>query len=59
MIKSTNQTKNRIIGISSDDFFNKNKVKTKKQKPQKTNNKKIRKNLSVEKPKKPINKIEN
>ena len=58
MIKSTNQTTNRIIGISSDDFFNKNKVKTKKQKPQKITNKKIRKNLSVEKPKKPINKIE-
>ena len=58
MIKTTNKPSNRIVGISSDDFFNKNKVKTKKQKPQKITNKKIRKNLSVEKPKKPINKIE-
>ena len=50
---------NRIVGISSDDFFNLNNKnnKIKNQKPQK-NNKKNRKNLSMEKPKKITNKKE-
>ena len=59
MIKTTNLNSNRIVGISSDDFFNLNNKdnKTKNQKPQK-NNKKNRKNLSMEKPKKTTNKKE-
>lgn len=58
MIKTSKQNNNRIIGISSDDFFNKNLNKTKTLKIGKNNNKKLRKNLSVEKPKKPIQKKE-
>ena len=59
MIKTTNLNSNRIVGISSDDFFNLNNKdsKAKNQKPQK-NNKKNRKNLSMEKPKKTTNKKE-
>jgi len=59
MIKTTNLNSNRIVGISSDDFFNLNNKnnKIKNQKPQK-NNKKNRKNLSMEKPKKTTNKKE-
>ena len=59
MIKTTNLNSNRIVGISSDDFFNLNNKdnKTKNQKPKK-NNKKNRKNLSMEKPKKTTNKKE-
>ena len=59
MIKITNLNSNRIVGISSDDFFNLNNKdnKTKNQKPPK-NNKKNRKNLSMEKPKKTTNKKE-
>ena len=59
-MKSTNKISNRIIGISSDDFFHlndKNKKDNQNQKP-KNNNKKIRRNLSMEKPKKYINKKE-
>ena len=63
-MKTTNKISNRIIGISSDDFFHlndKNKNNQNKnnqnQKP-KNNNKKIRRNLSMEKPKKYINKKE-
>ena len=63
-MKTTNKFSNRIIGISSDDFFNlndKNKnnqnQNNQNQKP-KNNNKKIRRNLSMEKPKKYINKKE-
>ena len=59
MIKTTNLNSNRIVGISSDDFFNLNnkESKSKNIKPQK-NNKKNRKNLSMEKPKKTTNKKE-
>ena len=64
MMKTTNKISNRIIGISSDDFFhlndkNKNNQNqnNQNQKP-KNNNKKIRRNLSMEKPKKYINKKE-
>jgi len=59
MIKTSNQNSNRIVGISSDDFFNQNdkENKSKNQNPKK-NNKKFRKNLSVEKPKKIISKKE-
>ena len=59
MIKTTNLNSNRIVGISSDNFFNLNNKnnKIKNQKPQK-NNKKNRKNLSMEKPKKTTNKKE-
>ena len=59
MIKTTNLNSNRIVGISSDDFFNLNNKdnKIKNQKPPK-NNKKNRKNLSMEKPKKTSNKKE-
>ena len=63
-MKTTNKISNRIIGISSDDFFHlndKNKNNQNKnnqnQKP-KNNNKKIRRNLSMEKPKKYLNKKE-
>ena len=63
-MKTTNKISNRIIGISSDDFFhlndkNKNNQNqnNQNQKP-KNNNKKIRRNLSMEKPKKYINKKE-
>ena len=58
-MKTSNLNSNRIVGISSDDFFNLNKKdnKSKNQKPNK-NNKKTRKNLSVEKPKKILNKKE-
>ena len=59
MIKTTNQTSNRIVGISSDDFFHLNdKDKKSKNKKSKNNNKKPKKNLSVEKPKKFVNKKE-
>ena len=58
-MKTTNKFSNRIIGISSDDFFNLNDKNKKEQKEKpKNNNKKIRKNLSMEKPKKFINKKE-
>ena len=59
MIKTTNLNSNRIVGISSDDFFNLNnkESKSKNIKSQK-NNKKNRKNLSMEKPKKTTNKKE-
>ena len=59
MLKTANLNSNRIVGISSDDFFyiNEKDNKTKNQKP-KNNNKKIRKNLSMEKPKKTTNKKE-
>ena len=59
MLKTSNLNSNRIIGISSDDFFHINDKdnKTKNQKP-KNNNKKNRKNLSMEKPKKTTNKKE-
>ena len=59
MLKKDNLNSNRIVGISSDDFFHINEKdnKTKNQKP-KNNNKKIRRNLSMEKPKKYINKKE-
>ena len=63
-MKTTNKISNRIIGISSDDFFhlndkNKNNQNqnNQNQKP-KNNNKKIRRNLSMEKPKKYLNKKE-
>ena len=59
-MKTTNKISNRIIAISSDDFFHlndKNKKDNQNQKP-KNNNKKIRRNLSMEKPKKYINKKE-
>ena len=59
MLKKANLNSNRIVGISSDDFFHINDKdnKTKNQKP-KNNNKKNRKNLSMEKPKKTTNKKE-
>ena len=59
MLKTANLNSNRIVGISSDDFFHINEKdnKTKNQKP-KNNNKKNRKNLSMEKPKKTTNKKE-
>ena len=58
-MKTTQTNSNRIVGISSDDFFHNNtkENKTKNQKPQK-NNKKTKKNLSVEKPKNIANKKE-
>ena len=59
MMKTTNQPSNRIVGISSEDFFHTNdKDKNTKNKKTKNNNKKPKKNLSVEKPKKFINKKE-
>ena len=59
MIKTTNKPSNRIVGISSDDFFHTNdKDKNTKNKKYKNNNKKPKKNLSVEKPKKFVNKKE-
>jgi hypothetical protein len=60
MIKTSNQNSNRIVGISSDDFFHLNTKKDIKKKDVKSkkNNKQTRKNLSVEKPKKFVNKKE-
>ena len=60
MIKTSNQNSNRIVGISSDDFFHLNTKKDNKKKDNKSkkNNKQTRKNLSVEKPKKYVNKKE-
>lgn len=60
MIKTSNQNSNRIVGISSDDFFHLNTKKDNKKKDDKSkkNNKQTRKNLSVEKPKKFVNKKE-
>ena len=60
MIKTSNQNSNRIVGISSDDFFHLNTKKDNKKKEGKSkkNNKQTRKNLSVEKPKKFVNKKE-
>ena len=60
MIKTSNQNSNRIVGISSDDFFHLNTKKDNKKKDDKSkkNNKQTRKNLSVEKPKKYVNKKE-
>ena len=60
MIKTSNQNSNRIVGISSDDFFHLNTKKDIKKKDDKSkkNNKQTRKNLSVEKPKKYVNKKE-
>ncbi len=60
MIKTSNQNSNRIVGISSDDFFHLNTKKDNKKKEGKSkkNNKQTRKNLSVEKPKKYVNKKE-
>ena len=60
MIKTSNQNSNRIVGISSDDFFHLNTKKDNKKKDDKPkkNNKQTRKNLSVEKPKKFVNKKE-
>jgi hypothetical protein len=60
MIKTSNQNSNRIVGISSDDFFHLNTKKDNKKKDDKSkkNNKQSRKNLSVEKPKKYVKKKE-
>ena len=59
MIKTSQTNSNRIVGISSDDFFHINTKdnKLKNQKSQK-DNKKTKKNLSIEKSKKVINKKE-
>lgn len=57
MIKTANKTSNRIVGISSDDFFHKNNIDNKiKNTKAKKNNKKPIKNLSIEKQKKIISK---
>jgi len=57
MMKTAQINNNRIVGISSDDFFHINTKdnKLKNQKSQK-DNKKTKKNLSIEKSKKAINK---
>jgi len=59
MMKTAQINNNRIVGISSDDFFHINTKdnKLKNQKSQK-DNKKTKKNLSIEKSKKVINKKE-
>ena len=58
-MKTAQINNNRIVGISSDDFFhiNTKDIKLKNQKSQK-DNKKTKKNLSIEKSKKVINKKE-
>ena len=59
MMKTAQINNNRIVGISSDEFFHINTKdnKSKNQKSQK-DNKKTKKNLSIEKSKKVINKKE-
>ena len=59
MLKIPNKASNKFVGISSDDFFHKNNNDNEaKNKKSTINNKKSKKNLSVEKSKKVINKKE-